>query len=541
MVGQYDSGTPGLSEVEGWAYHHPDALGSVRQLSDATGQVTLARSYTPFGAPLSQVGTGQGSFGYAGEQRDASAGLTFLRARYYDPATGRFLTRDPYPAYATVPGALHRYAYVGNDPVGRVDPSGLQWAPRAGTAIRRVSPRLGGAPYDTTAAMAGRVAALGAINAYTQAQSRGHRQAYCGPTGMLGRLWDSVRRGTLLPDLFHQGVHEMRTNPFWRQRIPREEGLRMLLGVGIAIGATVVTGGAAAPAILWGAGIGAGIGYGAQVVGNYLQGLGDAAWTTNIDPWGILRGGLYGMVSGAVAGALEPVLPVWGSGLGRVLETGAVEFVGGRATQVAANLLAGQPWDANLGNPLDIALDVLPGMAVAGLGEACRAVRARDIVGTVDGLDEREIVVLYRFADSPEKLRSPLGRAVGLEEYQAIVESMSLDELRVRAGQHSRGVIGGAPDIIESPFVATLRDYKVGSITRDPRLNSIINESEYRYTLAVPRNRVFVPGTEIGRKDTEEMVLAYTVEVYVTKKEANPFKGTLPPIIGGRPVGPNSP
>jgi RHS repeat-associated protein len=97
MIGSYESGT--------WAYHHPDGLGSVRQLSDGDGQVTLARSYTPFGAPLTQAGTAQGSFGFAGKQQDpstgsgqvAAAGLTFLRARYYDPTTGCFLTRDPLP------------------------------------------------------------------------------------------------------------------------------------------------------------------------------------------------------------------------------------------------------------------------------------------------------------------------------------------------------------------------------------------------------------------------------------------------------------
>jgi hypothetical protein len=49
---------------------------------------------------------------------DADTGLYYLRARYYDPSIGRFLTQDPVPA-------VNLYAYVGNNPVNYVDPSGL--------------------------------------------------------------------------------------------------------------------------------------------------------------------------------------------------------------------------------------------------------------------------------------------------------------------------------------------------------------------------------------------------------------------------------
>ncbi|MBI2724142.1 MAG: RHS repeat-associated core domain-containing protein [Chloroflexi bacterium] len=63
-------------------------------------------------------------FRYTGQQDDRSAnrGLYYLRARFYDPALGRFLTRDPMPF-------VQRYAYVGNNPVNLNDPSGLcDWA-----------------------------------------------------------------------------------------------------------------------------------------------------------------------------------------------------------------------------------------------------------------------------------------------------------------------------------------------------------------------------------------------------------------------------
>ena len=56
-------------------------------------------------------------------------GLIYLRARWYDPATGRFLTRDPFPGLATLPTTQHPYVYVGNNPVNLVDPSGEFFIP----------------------------------------------------------------------------------------------------------------------------------------------------------------------------------------------------------------------------------------------------------------------------------------------------------------------------------------------------------------------------------------------------------------------------
>jgi RHS repeat-associated protein len=45
-------------------------------------------------------------------------------ARYYNPATGRFLSRDPEDGFPTDPASLHKYLYANGDPVNRIDPSG---------------------------------------------------------------------------------------------------------------------------------------------------------------------------------------------------------------------------------------------------------------------------------------------------------------------------------------------------------------------------------------------------------------------------------
>jgi len=123
--GQSTHYLPGLAQYGGnaWNYYLPDRLGSVRQLTDPSGAVMLARSYDPFGNVLEQTGAGQSVFGYTGEQTDPT-GLVFLRARYYSPGVGRFLTAD-----SVVPDPLrsvgwNRYAYANNNAIRYTDPSG---------------------------------------------------------------------------------------------------------------------------------------------------------------------------------------------------------------------------------------------------------------------------------------------------------------------------------------------------------------------------------------------------------------------------------
>ena len=122
----YGVGRIGEQNSSGWGYHLGDALGSVRQLSDPTGVVTLARAYQPYGSALSSEGEGLTSYGFTGEWRDLT-GLVHLRARYYDPALGRFPTRDPFPGVLQTPATQHNYIYAANNPINYFDPSGMIW------------------------------------------------------------------------------------------------------------------------------------------------------------------------------------------------------------------------------------------------------------------------------------------------------------------------------------------------------------------------------------------------------------------------------
>jgi RHS repeat-associated protein len=138
------TGTPGVPPTDdAWCYQY-DGQGSTRQLTSAPAsglpadvQVTSNYAYDAFGADLT-VGAPTGGtppaenlYRYTGEQADGQAGAAgtgfyYLRARYYDPATGRFVNRDPLEGSNAEPMSLHKYLYANADPVNRSDPSGLE-------------------------------------------------------------------------------------------------------------------------------------------------------------------------------------------------------------------------------------------------------------------------------------------------------------------------------------------------------------------------------------------------------------------------------
>ncbi|MCP4544346.1 MAG: hypothetical protein GY832_45120, partial [Chloroflexi bacterium] len=78
----------------------------------------------PFGKVVAVEGERPSALQYTGEHWDGDVGLLYLRARWYDPAIGRFLSEDPFPGFAALPQTQHAYVYVGNNPINLTDPSG---------------------------------------------------------------------------------------------------------------------------------------------------------------------------------------------------------------------------------------------------------------------------------------------------------------------------------------------------------------------------------------------------------------------------------
>ena len=106
------------------SFYGYDGGGSVRQLTNSAGTVTNTYEYDAFGNEVNHTGTTPNNYLYRGEQYDPDLGLYYLRARYYNPATGRFLSRDPEDGVVTDPATLHKYFYAGGDPVNGSDPTG---------------------------------------------------------------------------------------------------------------------------------------------------------------------------------------------------------------------------------------------------------------------------------------------------------------------------------------------------------------------------------------------------------------------------------
>jgi len=105
-------------------YYLQGVEGNILALLQRNGtSVTIANQYRegPFGVERVANGTAPNALRHAGREYDSETQFYYFRARYYDPAVGRFISEDPLGLGA----GINQYAYAGNDPVNRGDPSGL--------------------------------------------------------------------------------------------------------------------------------------------------------------------------------------------------------------------------------------------------------------------------------------------------------------------------------------------------------------------------------------------------------------------------------
>jgi RHS repeat-associated protein len=104
-------------------YYHYTFTGNTAAMTDQAENIVNSYAYTPFGELAGKDETVSNPFRYVGKfgVMDDGSGLLYMRARYYDPDLGRFITKDPI-GFA---GGVNLYAYVGGNPVGLIDPLGL--------------------------------------------------------------------------------------------------------------------------------------------------------------------------------------------------------------------------------------------------------------------------------------------------------------------------------------------------------------------------------------------------------------------------------
>jgi RHS repeat-associated protein len=103
-----------------------DGQGSVRQLFDpATGAVLLSQRFDAYGNTVAKSGTAANTIGFRGQRFDPAIGQYYMRARYYNPLSGRFTSMDPFAGNYTDALQVMRYGYAGMNPVANADPNGM--------------------------------------------------------------------------------------------------------------------------------------------------------------------------------------------------------------------------------------------------------------------------------------------------------------------------------------------------------------------------------------------------------------------------------
>ena len=124
---QYIHG-PGIDEPLSMArnnktyYYHADALGSITRMTDQNGSTVQTIKYDTFGNIKSITNPLLiQPYAFTGREYDIESGFYYLRNRYYDPRTGRFITKDPIGFGG---GDVNLYGYVRNNPVNFTDPTG---------------------------------------------------------------------------------------------------------------------------------------------------------------------------------------------------------------------------------------------------------------------------------------------------------------------------------------------------------------------------------------------------------------------------------
>ena len=126
--------TPGVSERRGgvstWSH---SGLKNADAQTTSVGAIAATRVYDAFGAELSATGTWKGPFGYAGGfgYQEDSSGLKLLGHRYYDPTSGRFLSRDP------IKDGRNWYVYCHNQPLSLFDSGGLSPEKNVGDGLNK--------------------------------------------------------------------------------------------------------------------------------------------------------------------------------------------------------------------------------------------------------------------------------------------------------------------------------------------------------------------------------------------------------------------
>jgi RHS repeat-associated protein len=197
-------------------FYHPDRLGTRLITNPSTGS-SLEQLTLPFGTALENETTGSSNRRFTSYDRSSVTGLDYAKNRTYDSHQGRFTQVDPIGMSAASldnPQTLNLYAYVGNDPVNRVDPSGLFWGRVLGflkkllrivvIALAVVAAVIAVASFIGAPSVIGLLGAIGAV-----ANAAALIATAAGAT-RVARIFKIIATLAAIPDAVHQFIDAIR-------------------------------------------------------------------------------------------------------------------------------------------------------------------------------------------------------------------------------------------------------------------------------------------------------------------------------------------
>jgi RHS repeat-associated protein len=212
-----------------------DHLGTTRLITDPKANVIARHDFLPFGEEIpggiagrsaSQFGTGLDNINqkFTGQEGDSESSLDYFHARYFGAPLGRFLSPDPGNAGArlTVSQSWNAYAYVQNNPLNAMDPSGLDPILTAAIPTFSVTTICGGTCFDDGG---------GGGVSYHPPMIGADPPAFCSGAGSHGPCYSTTRQPTFKPTQQPGSNQAKPTAPSGGQQQP-QRGVTFGLGVG---------------------------------------------------------------------------------------------------------------------------------------------------------------------------------------------------------------------------------------------------------------------------------------------------------------------
>jgi len=242
-------------------YYHSDHLGSSNVITNDVGEEVQTLEYRPYGQVNVNEGEDVANHKFTGKELDASTGLYYYGARYYDAEIGRFISADPIVQKFANPQTLNRYSYCNNNPINYVDPTGHGWFKKfLGKIVGAV------AAVVTLIATGGNVGAAFAAFNITDTAISGAQALYYGasPSRVLGSIALSIGLNIFVPG-----------GGFNSSNLLLQIGVHAARGAAISAGTAAAVSGDVEGAAAWGAGAG-GLGgfFSSQQFQNTLEGYG---------------------------------------------------------------------------------------------------------------------------------------------------------------------------------------------------------------------------------------------------------------------------